>query len=123
MKSATRPAPIIAKPRRPCTPFLTLEGRTRVEIASSRLLYSQTKSLDGRMKFFVINLDRCPERLARFQQSTHFFRDFERFPAVDGATVSRRQLLATGDLGEGLTYGDGALGCALSQTRRAEGSP
>jgi glycosyl transferase, family 25 len=45
--------------------------------------------MSARMKVFVINLDRSPDRLARIQiQSDQLGFDFERVRAVDGRTMS-----------------------------------
>jgi glycosyl transferase family 25 len=68
------------------------------------------------MRIHCINLDRTPERLARFHQANRHLRDVTRFSAVDGQTIDlpslAQQGLATEDI---LTIQTrGGLGCSLS---------
>jgi GR25 family glycosyltransferase involved in LPS biosynthesis len=61
----------------------------------------------------VINLDRSTDRLAEFVgHNAHM--QASRFSAIDGAAVSRRDLIERGILATDLDYSHGALGNALS---------
>jgi GR25 family glycosyltransferase involved in LPS biosynthesis len=63
----------------------------------------------------VINLDRSTDRLLTFETlNTHPNLKFLRFPAVDGTDLERGPLVDRGIITADLSYGDGALGCALS---------
>ncbi len=67
------------------------------------------------MNIHLINLDRNANRLAQFQSANFHLRDLVRFPAVDGATISRREFRAQGVFASELpAYNNGAIGCALS---------
>lgn len=66
------------------------------------------------MAVHVINLDRDPERLARFHRLNAHLPEVIRLPAVDGSTLDRRELEANGYILAGLRYSNGSLGCALS---------
>jgi len=62
----------------------------------------------------VINLDRSTDRLARFKARNSHLRDVIRCSAIDGATIDRQQLIASGHIKGDLPYSSGTLGCALS---------
>lgn len=67
------------------------------------------------LDIFVINLDRTPERMRQFQQVNPHLEHVTRFPAVDGKTVCRAELVQT--FADPIFYGDGAVGNALSHLR------
>jgi len=63
----------------------------------------------------VINLDRSTDRLLTFETlNSHLDLKFLRFSAVDGMDLERGPLVDRGIITADLSYGDGALGCALS---------
>lgn len=62
----------------------------------------------------VINLDRRPDRMARFSATNGFLSALQRFPACDGDSADRQRLIAEGAVDAGITCRSGALGCALS---------
>lgn len=66
------------------------------------------------MDIVVLNLDRSPERLARFRRDNPSHADIHRFPAIDGRTLDRQAVIAKGLLAPEFDYADGALGSALS---------
>lgn len=66
------------------------------------------------MDIVVINLDRSPRKLAEFSAANRGIIAFERFPAVDGLTLSKDRLVADGVMHPGLDYTAGAMGCAMS---------
>jgi len=61
----------------------------------------------------IINLDRTPERMARFR-ALHPGLPIQRVVAVDGLDTSRDACIAAGVLRDTNTYRAGAIGCALS---------
>lgn len=70
------------------------------------------------MKFYVISLQRTPERLDAFYKANGNRDRIEHFPAVDGRSLDRRALLDQELIEPQLPhYTDGALGCALSHKR------
>jgi GR25 family glycosyltransferase involved in LPS biosynthesis len=66
------------------------------------------------VKSYVINLERSPDRLARFRADNDFLGPVERFPAIDGRALNHAGLVAAGVIDARLAYSAGALGCALS---------
>ena len=62
----------------------------------------------------VINLERRPDRMARFSATNGFLSRLQRFPACDGRSVDRERLIAEGTIDARITCTSGALGCALS---------
>ena len=67
------------------------------------------------MDIRVINLDRSADRLLTFETlNSHLNLKFLRFSAVDGTDLDRGPLVDRGIITADLSYGDGALGCALS---------
>src|SRR6516165_5986974 len=62
----------------------------------------------------VINLDRSESRLDEFRRWNAHMPDIERFAAIDGSVMNRRQLSAQDIISGDLRYTDAALGCALS---------
>lgn len=66
------------------------------------------------MQTLLLNLDRQPERLARFMARNAFLTSVERQPAVDGRVADRAPLIETRVIDSGLECTPGALGCALS---------
>lgn len=66
------------------------------------------------MKIHLVNLERSSDRLRAFQAWNSFLSEVERFPAIEGRTVDRQELIASGTLDSRVSYTDGALGCALS---------
>jgi glycosyl transferase family 25 len=76
------------------------------------------KGMD-RLRTWVINLDRAPERLARISaQLQRLQLDFERIPAVDARALSAEQRAALDEAGyrrrHGMSPLGGELGCYLS---------
>jgi glycosyl transferase, family 25 len=67
------------------------------------------------LDMFVINLDRTPERMDRFLQVNPHLEYVTRFPAVDGKTVGRAELIQT--FAEPIFYTDGSVGNTLSHLR------
>jgi GR25 family glycosyltransferase involved in LPS biosynthesis len=67
------------------------------------------------LDMFVINLDRTPERMHQFQRVNPHLEHVTRFPAVDGKTVGRAELIQT--FANPIFYTDGAVGNALSHLR------
>lgn len=67
------------------------------------------------MHYYVISLDRTPERLEYFQSINQGF-EFERFVAVDGQTLDKQTLLDAGLITDAVAqrYTKGALGVAMS---------
>ena len=65
----------------------------------------------------LINLDRSTERLRRFKELNTHLTDVTRVPGVDGGTLVREALEKAGYIAGDLSYGAGALGCALSHIR------
>ncbi len=61
----------------------------------------------------VVNLERSPERLARFI-ALHPGVPAERFPAVDGGTLDRDACVRDGIITDDNHYRTGAIGCAMS---------
>jgi GR25 family glycosyltransferase involved in LPS biosynthesis len=66
------------------------------------------------MDIVVINLDRSPRKLAEFTAANRGTIVFERFPAVDGLTLSKDRLVAQGVMHPAVDYTPGAMGCAMS---------
>lgn len=66
------------------------------------------------MDTYVINLDRSTERLQEFLRNNAHLPDIQRFSAVDGGTVNRRQLVESNVISNDLPYTSGAIGNALS---------
>ena len=66
------------------------------------------------MDIYVINLDRSTERLRDFRQINKHFPNIHRFPAVDGSSVNRNDLVEANVFSPNLPYTDGAVGAALS---------
>jgi glycosyl transferase family 25 len=66
------------------------------------------------MKIDLINLDRSRERLSTFRARNAHLTNVERFPAVDGRAVDRREVARTGLISETILYSPGALGAFLS---------
>jgi len=64
----------------------------------------------------LINLDRSPERLAEFQRRNSHLTDVVRFPAIDGRSLDRVNLVRDGVITDDLSYTPGAIGCAISHT-------
>ena len=62
----------------------------------------------------LINLDRSTDRLAAFAARNQPLLPIRRFPAIDGATVSRADLVERGVFAPDVTYTDGAVGATLS---------
>jgi GR25 family glycosyltransferase involved in LPS biosynthesis len=62
----------------------------------------------------LINLDRSADRLRLFREWNPHISRFSRVAAVDGAALDRKALVQSGYITEDVTYGPGALGCALS---------
>jgi len=63
----------------------------------------------------VVNLDRNARSLSSFMATNRRLRRIVRFAAVDGAALSRAQMIADGVLGTEMpAYSNGAVGCALS---------
>jgi len=69
------------------------------------------------MESFLINLDRSAERLARFHAANGFLSNVQRFAAIDGGALDRRDLVSRGVIDAQLSYSDHDLGCALSHMR------
>lgn len=70
------------------------------------------------MKYFVISLERTPERLKRFYSLNGNRHRIEHFQAVDGRSMDRTSLAAEGVIEEKLShYSNGAIGAALSHKR------
>jgi GR25 family glycosyltransferase involved in LPS biosynthesis len=67
------------------------------------------------MHYYVITLERTPERLIEFEVNNPNF-VFDKFLAVDGEKLVRNELIEDGLITETITnrYTDGALGVALS---------
>jgi glycosyl transferase, family 25 len=63
---------------------------------------------------YVINLDRTPERMRRFQQVNPHLTHVTRFPAVDGSTVTHAALLQKQIFTEPIFYSNGSIGNTLS---------
>jgi GR25 family glycosyltransferase involved in LPS biosynthesis len=63
---------------------------------------------------YVINLDRSPERLVQFRRFNRDVEDAARFPAVDGLSLDRHALAASGYIDTHLPWGPGTIGCAMS---------
>jgi GR25 family glycosyltransferase involved in LPS biosynthesis len=66
------------------------------------------------MYIYVINLDRCEDRMAEFSHANSHMPDIQRFSAIDGQTIDRQQLMEANTISADLSYTDGAIGCALS---------
>jgi GR25 family glycosyltransferase involved in LPS biosynthesis len=66
---------------------------------------------------YVINLDRSKERLRLFQSRNAHLNNVQRFPAVDGVTIDREELIRSGYLTPDLAYPPGTLGCAMSHLK------
>lgn len=67
------------------------------------------------INFQVISLDRHPEKYARFlSRNSREDISFSRFTAIDGMTLNRDSLIASGVIASDLDYQLGALGCAMS---------
>jgi glycosyl transferase, family 25 len=66
------------------------------------------------MQMLLVNLDRSPDRLEQFLRVNRHLGDVKRFPAIDGRTIDRDQLVAANVLMPDLDYTPGAVGCALS---------
>ncbi len=64
-----------------------------------------------------INLDRSPDRLARFRAVNDHLAEVQRVPAIDGAALDRGALAAGGLIDATLPYSAGALGVALTHLR------
>src|SRR5579871_2110759 len=65
----------------------------------------------------VINLDRSPKRLQHFHDVNRGVEDVARFSAVDGQSLDREALVATGYVAPNLSWGPGTLGCAMSHIK------
>lgn len=69
-------------------------------------------------KIFLLNLDRSADRLSRFwDRNSHLEGTVQRVSATDGTALDRDELLRSGYILDDLTYGAGALGCAMSHIR------
>jgi len=66
------------------------------------------------MKWYVISLDRTPERYSTFRRANSAHGYIERFPAVDGRHLNLAELGRQGLADMTLTYTKGAIGNALT---------
>jgi GR25 family glycosyltransferase involved in LPS biosynthesis len=66
------------------------------------------------MDIVVINLDRSPRKLQEFDAANRGLISYERFPAIDGLSVSKEAFVANGIFHPDLQYTPGAIGCAIS---------
>ena len=67
---------------------------------------------------FVINLDRCPGRLARFiAYNSMPGIDIVRLSAVDGEKLDRAELIAGKSISSDLIYSTNSIACSLSHVR------
>jgi GR25 family glycosyltransferase involved in LPS biosynthesis len=71
----------------------------------------------GLPPIYLINLDRSTERRRRFRELNGHLTDVTRVPGMDGSTLIREALEKSGYITCDLSYGAGALGCALSHVR------
>src|SRR5262249_27267324 len=80
---------------------------------------SSAMATEHKLPVFVVNLDRSPERLGRFLADNNSLPGIaiERFAAVDGRALDRRQLIADKVITDSLIYSDNAVACALSHLR------
>ncbi|MGE3623113.1 MAG: glycosyltransferase family 25 protein [Bdellovibrionales bacterium] len=69
------------------------------------------------MQTFLINLDRTPDRLAKFERTNPHLKNVTRFPAIDGRAISREKLVGQNIFDADVNYSPGAIGCALSHFR------
>lgn len=63
---------------------------------------------------YVINLDRSLDRLSHFRAINRGAGQVTRFRGVDGRTLDRNALVASGRISEDLDWGPGTIGCAMS---------
>lgn len=72
----------------------------------------------GKMKNFVVNLDRQPEKFERFlKRNEGCGIAFERFPAVDGLKLTDEEVMAMGIVVPGSRFAPGAVGGTASMSR------
>jgi GR25 family glycosyltransferase involved in LPS biosynthesis len=71
----------------------------------------------GKMKNFVVNLDRQPEKYERFlKRNEGCGIAFERFPAVDGLKLTNEEVMAMGIVAPGSRFAQGAVGGTASMS-------
>ena len=72
-------------------------------------------SVEGKLRVYLINLDRSRDRLERFM-ADNAMPDLEivRFPAVDGSKLDRTDLVSRGVIAGDLLYSNNAVACSLS---------
>jgi GR25 family glycosyltransferase involved in LPS biosynthesis len=63
---------------------------------------------------YVINLERCTERLDEFRRVNKHLPEIHRFAALEGTAADRMSLVGDRIITPDLRYSDGALGCAVS---------
>ena len=68
-----------------------------------------------KIPFFVISLDRTPERFAEFSLNNAKSEiDFIKVPAIDGTKINRDELTSIGLIEHDLDFRDNAIACSLS---------
>jgi GR25 family glycosyltransferase involved in LPS biosynthesis len=70
--------------------------------------------MTGAAPLYLINLDRSPERLQRFQEWNRHLDSVVRVPAVDGAGLVQSELVHSGYVAPDANCNAGSLGCAMS---------
>jgi GR25 family glycosyltransferase involved in LPS biosynthesis len=74
--------------------------------------------LVAKMKNFVVNLDRQPEKFERFlKRNEGCGIAFERFPAVDGLKLTDEEVMAMGIVAPGSRFAPGTVGGTASMAR------
>ena len=72
----------------------------------------------GKMKNFVVSLDRQPEKFERFlKRNEGCGIAFERFPAVDGLKLTDEEVMAMGIVAPGSRFAPGTVGGTASMAR------
>src|SRR6476620_2535177 len=72
----------------------------------------------GKMKNFVVNLDRQPEKYERFlTRNEGCGIAFERFPAVDGSKLTNEEVMAMGIVAPGSRFAPGTVGGTASMSQ------
>jgi glycosyl transferase, family 25 len=72
-------------------------------------------SVEGKLRVYLINLDRSRDRLERFMADNAMpDLDIVRFAAVDGASIERTDLVSRNVIAGDLLYSNNAVACSLS---------
>jgi GR25 family glycosyltransferase involved in LPS biosynthesis/glycosyltransferase involved in cell wall biosynthesis/SAM-dependent methyltransferase len=87
---------------------------TEIDAPTQLIRRPSRSEIEQLSEIHLINLDRSPERLAKFMERNAHLKKVIRVPGVDGLALDRSELIRIGDITEDCPYTAGALGCAMS---------